>query len=276
MYAKIESERLLYIKLNQQELRVEEYIHLRDVITNDGNVTDIGRIFIFPATYIGNPRHMRDYAQDAMTYVGSYGRPDLFIVFRNSDESNTEPDGESAASSSASEEPSVSGTIEKLVSCETPVNCSESESVLFDLNDPGTWPENVTDTQRYFIVSKLMNKLVNEPDLSNTYRDGIKLSKDWFHKVLPNGEKINRLWLMLGKSMISLYCLQCKLFAHTQSESKSSLVRREGFTNWKKVGERFSEHENSLNLKNCFCSWKNLEAPLGKRGIEEYIQMCRM
>ncbi|GBO32955.1 hypothetical protein AVEN_57706-1 [Araneus ventricosus] len=43
------------------------------------------------------------------------------------------------------------------------------------------------------LVSKLINKLVNEPDLSNTHRDGRKLSKDWFHKVLPNGEKINRL-----------------------------------------------------------------------------------
>ncbi|GBN31610.1 hypothetical protein AVEN_105605-1 [Araneus ventricosus] len=54
------------------------------------------------------------------------------------DESNTEPADESAASSSASEETSVPGTTEELVSCETPLNCSEGQSVLFDLNDPGT------------------------------------------------------------------------------------------------------------------------------------------
>lgn len=36
MYAKIESERLLYIKNHQPELRVDEYIHLRDAINNDG------------------------------------------------------------------------------------------------------------------------------------------------------------------------------------------------------------------------------------------------
>ncbi|GBN12505.1 hypothetical protein AVEN_17634-1 [Araneus ventricosus] len=117
-----------------------------------------------------------------------------------------------------------------------------------------------------------MNKLVNEPDLSNTYRDGRKLSKDWFHKVLPNGEKINQLWLMLGKSVNSLYCLPFKLFAHTQRESKSSLVRREGSANWKKVGERLSEHEDLLNHKNCFCSWKNLEASLGKIEIDKDLQ----
>ncbi|GBN63732.1 hypothetical protein AVEN_238631-1 [Araneus ventricosus] len=63
-----------------------------------------------------------------------------------------------------------------------------------------------------------------------------------------------------------------KLFAHTQSESKSSLVRREGFSNWKKVGERLSGHEDSLNYKNCFCSWKNLEASLGKIEIYKDLQ----
>ncbi|GBM55967.1 hypothetical protein AVEN_240571-1 [Araneus ventricosus] len=45
-------------------------------------------------------------------------------------QSNTEPAGESAASSSASEEPSVPRTIEELMKCETPVNCSEVSSEL--------------------------------------------------------------------------------------------------------------------------------------------------
>ncbi|GFU96247.1 uncharacterized protein TNCV_3370101 [Trichonephila clavipes] len=29
----------------------------------------------------GSPRHMNEYAQDAMTYVRAYGRPDFFITF---------------------------------------------------------------------------------------------------------------------------------------------------------------------------------------------------
>lgn len=83
MYAKIETERLLYIRLNQTKLRSEEYIHLRDAIANDGNVNvnELGRMVILPATFTGSPRHMHEYAQDAMTYVRSYGRPDLFITF---------------------------------------------------------------------------------------------------------------------------------------------------------------------------------------------------
>lgn len=81
MYAKIETERLLYIRLNQKSLRSEEYIHLRDAIANDGNVNDIGKMVILPATFTGSPRHMHEYAQDAMTYVRSYGCPDFFITF---------------------------------------------------------------------------------------------------------------------------------------------------------------------------------------------------
>lgn len=83
MYAKIETERLLYIRLNQNSLRSEEYVHLRDAIANDGNVNanELGRMVILPATFTGSPRHMHEYAQDAMTYVRSYGRPDLFITF---------------------------------------------------------------------------------------------------------------------------------------------------------------------------------------------------
>lgn len=81
MYAKIESERLAYLRFNQARLRSEEYIHLRDAIVNDGNVADIGRLTILPSSYVGSPRHMHEYTQDAMSYVRKHGRPDLFITF---------------------------------------------------------------------------------------------------------------------------------------------------------------------------------------------------
>lgn len=81
MYAKIETERLNFIRFNQSELRSEEYIHLRDAINNDANGNDIGRMTILPSSYIGSPRHMHEYAQDAMAYVRHYGKPDLFVTF---------------------------------------------------------------------------------------------------------------------------------------------------------------------------------------------------
>lgn len=65
MYAKIESERLRYIRFNQAKLRTEEYIHLRDAINNNNdaniNINEIGNSCILPATYTGSPRHMQEY-----------------------------------------------------------------------------------------------------------------------------------------------------------------------------------------------------------------------
>jgi len=50
-YVKIETERLIYIRLNQTTLHSEEHIHLSDLIINDGNVNTnfLGRMSIFLA-----------------------------------------------------------------------------------------------------------------------------------------------------------------------------------------------------------------------------------
>ncbi|XP_069968827.1 uncharacterized protein [Bactrocera oleae] len=85
MYVKIESERLRYIKFNQTKLRAEEYIHLRDAVIGNLDATydinNIGSAYILPSSFIGSPRHMQEYIQDAMTYVRAYDRPDIFITF---------------------------------------------------------------------------------------------------------------------------------------------------------------------------------------------------
>ncbi|CAF1021035.1 unnamed protein product [Adineta steineri] len=81
MYAKIESERLAFLRHNQKTLRVDEYIHLKDAMAIDGNPSKVGQLVILPSTFTGSPRHMHEYTQDAMTYVRNYGRPDLFVTF---------------------------------------------------------------------------------------------------------------------------------------------------------------------------------------------------
>jgi hypothetical protein len=58
--------------------RREENDFVQHLITSD---EDIGKMFILPATFTGSPRHMHEYAQDAMAYVRNYGRPHLFITF---------------------------------------------------------------------------------------------------------------------------------------------------------------------------------------------------
>ena len=81
MYAKIQAERLLYIKLHQKKLRVESYIHLQDQIRGEKDPNQIGKLCILPSSFTGSPRYMHERYQDAMTYVRNFGKPDLFITF---------------------------------------------------------------------------------------------------------------------------------------------------------------------------------------------------
>ncbi|XP_043474431.1 uncharacterized protein LOC122506366 [Leptopilina heterotoma] len=80
MYAKIESERLLYIRLNQTKLRAEQYIHLQDAIGRNENIDSLGQMVILPSSFTGGPRYMHSRTQDAFCYVRKFGRPDLFIT----------------------------------------------------------------------------------------------------------------------------------------------------------------------------------------------------
>jgi len=43
MYAKIENERLRFIRFNQSKLKVDQYIHLKDAFENDRDLEDIGK-----------------------------------------------------------------------------------------------------------------------------------------------------------------------------------------------------------------------------------------
>ncbi|CAE1325332.1 unnamed protein product [Acanthosepion pharaonis] len=81
MAAKMESESLCYIRLNQTKLRCDCYIHLRDALRNDADPRNIGKMCILPATSTGSPRYMHARTQEAMTYVRKYGQPGLFITF---------------------------------------------------------------------------------------------------------------------------------------------------------------------------------------------------
>ncbi|XP_043474368.1 uncharacterized protein LOC122506318 [Leptopilina heterotoma] len=80
MFAKIESERLLYIRTHQAQLRAEKYIHLQDAIRREEGVESLGQVVILPLSITGGPRYMHSRTQDAFCYVRKFGRPELFIT----------------------------------------------------------------------------------------------------------------------------------------------------------------------------------------------------
>ena len=82
MFAKVEQQRLNYIKLNQQKIRVDLYRGLADAVSaGDTNPTEVGRRVILPSSFTGSPRQMFELYQDSMSIVRKYGKPDLFITF---------------------------------------------------------------------------------------------------------------------------------------------------------------------------------------------------
>ena len=73
MYAKIEQQRLNYIKMNQQQSRSDLYSRLADAVHScDTNAKVVGRNIILPS-YTGNPRQMFEFYQDAMCIVRKFG-----------------------------------------------------------------------------------------------------------------------------------------------------------------------------------------------------------
>ena len=83
LWARIEQQRLLWIRLNQRSIRAELYQGVVDAVaTNDAiPAAQVGRRIVLPASFIGGPRHMQKLYQDAMAAVRKFGKPDLFVTF---------------------------------------------------------------------------------------------------------------------------------------------------------------------------------------------------
>ncbi|GBO19181.1 hypothetical protein AVEN_38865-1 [Araneus ventricosus] len=65
--------------VNLKKLRVDEYIHMKDAITNDSDPGNHEKLVILPSKFTGYPRNMHEYAQDAFTYLPSSWRKAITI-----------------------------------------------------------------------------------------------------------------------------------------------------------------------------------------------------
>lgn len=82
MYAKMESSRLGYVRLNQKKMRSDLYSGVMDAMRlGDNDMREVGRRTVLPSSFYGGPRHMQQLYQDAMSIVRRFGKPDLFVTF---------------------------------------------------------------------------------------------------------------------------------------------------------------------------------------------------
>ncbi|XP_057425867.1 uncharacterized protein LOC130719249 [Lotus japonicus] len=80
-YTMIESQRLNWVRFNQNKIRAEVYSGLHDAVARgDTDATTTGKRIILPASYMGSTRYMFNNCQDAMAICKRFGYPDLFIT----------------------------------------------------------------------------------------------------------------------------------------------------------------------------------------------------
>ncbi|XP_058789056.1 uncharacterized protein LOC131663017 [Phymastichus coffea] len=81
-YVKIEKDRIEYNKSHQKEIRADTYKGLHDRMINCANDVNghVGKTVTLPSSFIGSPRHMQQFYQDAMAIVNETGKPDIFLT----------------------------------------------------------------------------------------------------------------------------------------------------------------------------------------------------
>ncbi|KAF0710596.1 Uncharacterized protein FWK35_00036342, partial [Aphis craccivora] len=151
-------------------------------------------------------------------------------------------------------------------------NCDKVDTINIHFTDLGTWPLNITDIQRTYLV-KMRYNYSEIRDFSNSERDGRNVRSDWFFKILMNGKRIKRNWLSYSSCKNALFCVPCKLFTKIENSSYISSLAYTGLTNWKKATEKILLHENSPIHKKNVCSWTSLEMALNHcEGIDKELQ----
>lgn len=81
-YTMMETQRLKWIRHNQETLRVERYCNIKDHETKGNTDTSsVGRPVILPSSFTGGKRYMIQNYQDAMAICRWTGYPSLFITF---------------------------------------------------------------------------------------------------------------------------------------------------------------------------------------------------
>ncbi|KAM4534234.1 zinc finger MYM-type protein 1-like [Odontesthes bonariensis] len=124
--------------------------------------------------------------------------------------------------------------------------------------DPALWPAHISDTDRVETVRR--GPLKVSPDFSFPKGpDGRAFHSSLQFKTLPNGEKINRSWVVYSPQNNAVICFACKLFS-----VKDIKLTAEGHSDWSNINTSLRGHECSPNHTQCMVKWRELGTRLKK------------
>lgn len=129
----------------------------------------------------------------------------------------------------------------------------------FDIFDPRNWDA---------LDSKMIDLLVTKGpkrDLSivNGPKDNFsrRFTANLYTRVLSNGEKCDRDWLVYSKELDRVFCFCCKVFKRGIGRGQ---LTNEGFSDWAHIGERLREHETGMEHVKSMTTWYELRQRLQK------------
>ncbi|CAN8014053.1 unnamed protein product [Ixodes persulcatus] len=136
------------------------------------------------------------------------------------------------------------------------------------LRDVFFWQIPLTDNFRIEITKTGSAAFQNKDGpFSSVSRQGMRakggsrqLSKDWFFKIMPNGQKSLRSWMVYSPVSEKLHCFCCRLFTSHATKTTSKFVT--GFQAWWKLNPRVQDPERSVEHLRCLEQWKTLEISL--------------
>ncbi|XP_055496017.1 uncharacterized protein LOC129699943 [Leucoraja erinacea] len=116
---------------------------------------------------------------------------------------------------------------------------SKSASYVELTDDPAPWPDMMNQSVRDYLVKKGPPTIIVEFFPKND--SGSHFSKFHCKRKLPNGEIVERPWLIYSVPSDKIVCYYCKLFDNNAAIALASC----GFNNWLNIHTRLAEHENS-------------------------------
>ena len=121
-------------------------------------------------------------------------------------------------------------------------------------SDPATSPDTIKDADIIiFLINKgLPSPLFNYEFPKSNYGRRFVLKN--YKRKLDNGEILYRDWLVYSPTIDCVYCFCCKLF-----NVNISFLGKNGFNNWKYIGDVLKYHETSKSHMETKKSWSELK-----------------
>lgn len=166
------------------------------------------------------------------------------------------PLSEAFDSSVASTSASTTQTNGSLSSTASSSTSTPSNPVKMLSSDPATWPHSVRDQERIFLVKAGPPGPLCDYDFPCD-DSGRRFTSKNYKRSLNNGELVLRHWLVYSETKNVIFCFCCKIF-----NMGASNLSKDGYNNWKHVGDVLKSHETSKNHLESNKSWFELSQRL--------------